>query len=67
MDIDNYLSSNGTVSNEELKKIEVIAFYFSAHWCNPCRDFTPILTKFYDVVNKKEKRLEIVFISHDET
>ncbi len=28
---------------------DIIAFYFSAHWCPPCRAFTPILKDFYEV------------------
>ena len=28
---------------------KVVAFYFSAHWCPPCRGFTPVLKKFYEV------------------
>ena len=27
------------------------AYYFSAHWCPPCRGFTPQLVKFYNIVN----------------
>ena len=27
----------------------VIGLYFSAHWCPPCRGFTPILKNFYEV------------------
>ena len=28
---------------------KVVAFYFSAHWCPPCRQFTPTLKEFYGV------------------
>ena len=28
---------------------EVVLIYFSAHWCPPCRGFTPILKDFYEV------------------
>ena len=28
---------------------KIIAFYFSAHWCPPCRLFTPVLAEFYSV------------------
>jgi thiol-disulfide isomerase/thioredoxin len=38
--------------NEEVMKAKVVAFYFSAAWCPPCRGFTPILSKFYDAVNE---------------
>ena len=27
----------------------VICLYFSAHWCPPCRAFTPVLKDFYEV------------------
>jgi len=40
--------------------------YFSAHWCPPCRGFTPELAKFYNEMKKKVgDKLEIVFISSD--
>ncbi|CAI5442514.1 unnamed protein product [Caenorhabditis angaria] len=41
---------------------KVIALYFSAHWCPPCRAFTPILKDFYGEV---EDDLEIIFVSLD--
>jgi len=28
---------------------DVILIYFSAHWCPPCRGFTPVLKDFYEV------------------
>jgi nucleoredoxin len=45
---------------------KVIGLYFSAHWCGPCRMFTPTLVKFYDDLKLQEnKPLEIVFLSSD--
>ena len=29
---------------------DIIMFYFSAHWCPPCRGFTPMLKDFYEVI-----------------
>uniref|UniRef100_A0AC34QPS1 Thioredoxin domain-containing protein n=1 Tax=Panagrolaimus sp. JU765 TaxID=591449 RepID=A0AC34QPS1_9BILA len=45
---------------------KVVALYFSAHWCGPCRNFTPILKDFYDEL-AGTKELEIVFVSFDRT
>lgn len=44
---------------------KVVAIYFSAHWCGPCRMFTPMLRKFYTTLKSKGKELEIVFVSLD--
>ena len=46
---------------------KVIGLCFSAHWCPPCRGFTPQLTKWYTDFKKTEKgnSLEIVFVSSD--
>jgi nucleoredoxin len=32
---------------EALQGKQVLAFYFSAHWCPPCRQFTPVLAQAY--------------------
>ena len=42
-----------------------IALYFSAHWCGPCRAFTPELVKFRDNCAKKNLPFEVVFVSSD--
>ncbi|EFP07581.1 hypothetical protein GCK72_006232 [Caenorhabditis remanei] len=41
---------------------KIVGFYFSAHWCPPCRAFTPILKDFYGEVDDD---LEIIFVSLD--
>lgn len=45
---------------------KVVALYFSAHWCPPCRNFTPILRDFYEEA-EGGSGLEIVFVSLDRT
>jgi len=44
-------------------KGKVVALYFSAHWCPPCRAFTPILRDFYEQLDGQP--FEIVFVSFD--
>ncbi len=45
---------------------EMYAFYFSAHWCPPCRAFTPKLVEFYnDHAEQAGKKFQIVFVSSD--
>jgi len=41
-----------------------VFLYFSAHWCPPCRMFTPKLVEFYKN-NGGGKDFEIVFVSSD--
>jgi len=43
----------------------VVGIYFSAHWCPPCRGFTPVLAEAYENITKNGKKLEIVFVSSD--
>ncbi len=57
-------AKNKPVSVDELAD-KVIGIYFSAHWCPPCRAFTPQLVKFYDKLKAENKPFEIVFVSSD--
>lgn len=41
------------------------AFYFSAHWCPPCRTFTPKLVSFYNEQAGKKKQFEVILVSRD--
>lgn len=43
---------------------KTVGLYFSAHWCPPCRGFTPKLAEFYKKLHA-EKNFEIVFVSSD--
>ena len=44
-------------------KGKTVAVYCSAHWCSPCRAFTPQLVKF---ANEHKDQLAVVFISFDQ-
>jgi thiol-disulfide isomerase/thioredoxin len=45
--------------------IKSLGFYFSAHWCQPCRLFTPELAELYQEVQKSSQPFHIIFISSD--
>ena len=44
---------------------DAVGVYFSAHWCPPCRGFTPILSERYRALKDAGKKVEIVFVSSD--
>ncbi|CAH1414961.1 unnamed protein product [Lactuca virosa] len=43
-----------------------VLLYFSAHWCPPCRAFTPKLVETYHEIKKKHDNFQVIFISSDE-
>jgi len=52
----------------DLSSKKYVAFYYSAHWCPPCRAFTPELSKFYDKMERKHgDDFELVFVSSDKS
>ena len=54
-----------TVSTKvALSNKSVIGLYFSAHWCPPCRAFTPVLSEKYRTAYRG-KGMEVVFVSSD--
>jgi nucleoredoxin len=50
---------------EDMAGKKLIALYFSAHWCPPCRKFTPDLVAFYNRVAVSHPEFEIIFVSAD--
>jgi nucleoredoxin len=63
--VNTFVSNNGEVSNN-LSSVKAIGVYFSAHWCPPCKQFTPVLAEFYKQVNASEKVFEVIFVSCDQ-
>jgi len=54
-----------TLGSEAMAKVggKAIGLYFSAHWCPPCRGFTPKLAEMYN--NGLKDKMEIFFVSSD--
>jgi len=54
--------------SDAISNTRLIALYFSAHWCGPCRGFTPLLIEFYDYLKNEvapTHGLELIFVSSD--
>ena len=51
-------------TSEVLEGKKIIMIYFSAHWCPPCRGFTPQLAAKYKAT-AAEQQIEVVFVSSD--
>lgn len=54
-----------SVNTVEALANKVVAVYFSAHWCPPCRAFTPNLASVYQQAKTAGKNFEVVFCSGD--
>jgi nucleoredoxin len=57
--------SVGHADDDAIASKKLIAIYFSAHWCPPCRKFTPELVAYYNRVAPQHPEFEIVFYSAD--
>ena len=58
---------NKTVDVSVLDAVPVVALYFSAHWCPPCKMFTPLLAQNLAQINAGQKQMEVVFVSADQS
>lgn len=45
---------------------KIIAIYFAANWCQPCRSFTPTLADAYHRLKGRDPAFELVLVSCDE-
>lgn len=52
-------------ARDQLNGARYLAFYYSAHWCPPCRGFTPELVSAYKEIKAKHPEFDIVFVSSD--
>jgi len=63
------VNKNGkrVLANHALKEKKAIALYFSAHWCPPCRQFTPVLARAYSESRSSGEggSVEVIFVSSD--
>jgi nucleoredoxin len=53
--------------DEELAQKQIYGLYFSAHWCGPCRKFTPQLVAYYNQIAHDHPEFEIIFVSSDKS
>nr|AZL94446.1 transposase [Nephromyces sp. MMRI] len=59
------LPTGETTETSSIAATEIVGLYFSAHWCPPCRAFTPRLATVYSQAKQKGKSFEIIFVSLD--
>eukprot|EP01083_Nonionella_stella_P004277 12347_1 len=61
-----FVSKEGTVETSAVRGSgKVLGLYFSAHWCPPCRQFTPLLIETYTKLKDAGKDFEFIFCSSD--
>ncbi|CAE7507104.1 nxn [Symbiodinium necroappetens] len=62
---DEFMDGEETVDKKKLEG-KTLGLYFSAHWCPPCRAFTPQLAKWYaGIKSELGDKFEIIFCSGD--
>ena len=59
-------STLAPVPQAPLAGIRYVAFYYSAHWCPPCRAFTPHLISAYQTIKAAHPEFELIFVSSDQ-
>ena len=55
------------LDNSDLTQKKIYGLYFSAHWCGPCRKFTPKLVEYYNKIAAEHPEFEIIFVSSDKS
>jgi nucleoredoxin len=60
-------SSTSLATIEALASKKAVILYFSAHWCPPCRGFTPVLAEAYKAYKASGgDEAEIIYVSGDQ-
>jgi len=59
------VTKDGKRPTAEVLAGKITMLYFSAHWCPPCRGFTPKLAEIYKTYKAAGKNVEVVFVSSD--
>ena len=62
---DTFVDNKGGKHDASVLAGKVLGIYFSAHWCGPCRGFTPHLTALYNKLAAQGKNFEVIFASSD--
>lgn len=60
-----YLVKGTDSVTESILDNKVYGLYFSAHWCGPCKQFTPKLIEVYNQLKSLGKEFEVIFCSLD--
>ena len=55
------------LDESELAQKKIYGLYFSAHWCGPCRKFTPTLVEYYNKIVGEHPEFEVIFVSSDKS
>ncbi|KAM3140943.1 hypothetical protein pb186bvf_006954 [Paramecium bursaria] len=61
-----FINKNQQKVEVKLAEVKVVVLYFSASWCPPCQQFTPLLADFYNEINLEKKQLEIIWVNFEE-
>jgi len=62
---DSFVRQDGSTVGLNAVQGKTLGLYFSAHWCPPCRAFTPALKAFYTEYKAAKPDFEIIFCSSD--
>lgn len=60
-----FVGANNQTFTSSAVRNKVVGLYFSAHWCPPCRRFTPQLAELYKEAQTAGLPFEILFVSAD--